>query len=105
MSNPKSEIRNPKLPVSRRELFSWSAYGLGATALSAMLNGENRGCAAGTPGEAADPPPHLPAKARRVIHLCLCGAYSQIDTFDYKPELARRHGQPLGGDERPDVFF
>ena len=103
MSNPISEIRNPKFPIRRRELFSWSAYGLGATALSSLLVQEAR--AAGIPGEAADPPPHLPAKARRVIHLCLCGAYSQIDTFDYKPGLARRHGQPLGGDERPDVFF
>ena len=60
---------------------------------------------AGIPGEAKDPPPHHPAKARRVIHICLCGAYSHIDTFDYKPELARRHGQSLGGDEKPDVFF
>jgi hypothetical protein len=93
----------PLLPISRRELFSWSAYGLGATALSSLVARD--GLAAGIPGEAKDPPPHLPAKARRVIHLCLCGAYSHIDTFDYKPELAKRHGQPLGGDERPDVFF
>ncbi len=103
MSNQKSEIRNLKLPISRRELFSWSAYGLGATALATLLGTGGR--AAGIPGQADDPPPHLPAKARRVIHLCLCGAYSHLDTFDYKPELARRHGQPLGGDERPDVFF
>ena len=103
MSNPESKIENPKLPISRRELFSWSAYGLGATALATLLGKDGR--AAGIPGEARDPPPHLPAKARRVIHLCLCGAYSHIDTFDYKPDLANRHGQPLGGDERPDVFF
>ena len=57
------------------------------------------------PGEAKDLPPHHPAKAKRVIHICLCGGYSQLDTFDYKPELAKRHGQPLGGDEKPDVFF
>jgi len=103
-SNPKSQIPNPKfLPISRRELFSWSAYGLGATALSMIFSREGR--ATGIPGEAKDPPPHLPAKARRVIHICLCGAFSQLDTFDYKPELAKRHGQPLGGDEKPDVFF
>jgi hypothetical protein len=90
---------------SRRELFSWSAFGLGATALSSLLFRDQCGRAAGIPGEANDPPPHLPAKAQRVIHICCCGGYSQIDTFDYKPELLRRHGQPLGGDEKPDVFF
>ncbi len=30
---------------------------------------------------------------------------SQVDSFDYKPELAKLHGKPLGGDEKPDVFF
>src|SRR5688572_12507779 len=103
-ANPQFAIRNPQfLPISRRELFAWSAYGLGSTALTTLLARESH--AAGIPGEAKDPPPHLPAKAKRVIHLCLCGAYSHLDTFDYKPELAKRHGQPLGGDEKPDVFF
>jgi hypothetical protein len=96
---------NPLLPFSRRQLFSWSAFGLGATALSGLLCRDGMARAAGIPGEAKDPPPHLPAKARRVIHICCCGGVSQIDSFDYKPELARRHGQPLGGDEKPDVFF
>ncbi len=98
----------PRLPISRRELFSWSAYGLGATALVSLL-GRNLLSAEqprrGIAGEAQDPPPHLPAKARRVIHICLCGAFSHLDTFDYKPELAKRHGQPLGGEEKPEVFF
>jgi hypothetical protein len=97
---------NPHLlPISRRELFSWSAYGLGTAALAGMLARDGIVHAAGIPGEAKDPPPHLPAKARRAIHICLCGAFSHLDTFDYKPELAKRHGQPLGGGEKPDVFF
>jgi hypothetical protein len=101
---PQSTLRIPHmLPISRRQLFSWSAYGLGATALSSLLLQEAG--AAAIPGEAKDPPPHLPAKARRVIHICLCGAFSHLDTFDYKPELAKRHGQSLGGTEKPDVFF
>ncbi len=50
-------------------------------------------------------PTHFAARARRVIHICLCGGLSQVDSFDYKPELQRRHGQPLGGEEKPDVFF
>jgi len=56
-------------------------------------------------GEAADPPPHHPAKAKRVIHLCLCGGVSQVDTFDYKPQLAKLHGKRLPGSEKPETFF
>jgi hypothetical protein len=40
-----------------------------------------------------------------VIHICLCGGFSQVDTFDYKPELAKFHGKPLGSSEKPDTFF
>ena len=89
-------------PFPRRDLLSWAASGLGAAAVMSLLGRESR--AAGIPGEAQDPPPHLPAKARRAIHICCCGGYSQLDTFDYKPELARRHGQSLGG-EQPETFF
>src|SRR5687768_12218924 len=105
MSGQRSEFREPRLPFSRRELFSWSAFGLGAAALTTLLGRAGALQAAGLPGEAKDPPPHHAPKVKRVIHVCCCGGYSQIDTFDYKPELARRHGQPLGGDEKPDVFF
>ena len=91
--------------TDRRDFLSFAAQGIGATALTSLLMGNQIARAEKIPGQAADPPPHHPAKARRVIHICLCGAYSQLDTFDYKPELAKRHGQPLGGTEKPDVFF
>ena len=39
----------------------------------------------------------LPASARNVLVLFCSGACSQIDTWDYKPELIRRHDQPLPG--------
>ncbi|HAY78268.1 MAG TPA: DUF1501 domain-containing protein, partial [Planctomycetaceae bacterium] len=42
-------------------------------------------------------PPHVPAKAKNVIVIFCSGACSQLDTFDYKPELIRRHGQPMPG--------
>jgi hypothetical protein len=45
-------------------------------------------------------PAHFAAQAKNILVVFCCGATSQIDTFDYKPELIRRHGQPLpGGDE------
>ncbi|GIX04166.1 MAG: sulfatase [Planctomycetaceae bacterium] len=40
-------------------------------------------------------PPHHTPRARHVIHLCMAGGPSHLETFDYKPELARRHGQPM----------
>lgn len=92
-------------PLPRRDFFSFAANGIGAAAFLSLLGRDGVISAAGIPGEAKDLPPHHPAKARRVIHICLCGAFSHLDTFDYKPELAKRHGQPLGGDEKPDVFF
>ncbi len=42
-------------------------------------------------------PAHSPAKARQVLLIFCSGACSQIDTFDYKPELIKRHGQPMPG--------
>ena len=102
-STPHSEIRDPRLP--RRDFFSFAANGIGAAAFLSLLGRDGALSAASVPSEAKDAPPHHPAKARRVIHICLCGAFSHLDTFDYKPELGKRHGQPLGGDEKPDVFF
>lgn len=91
--------------LSRRGFFSWSKTGLGGAALASLLSRTGDVRAEVVPGESSDPPPHFAPKARRVIHIVACGGFSQIDSFDYKPELEKRHGQPLGGDERPDVFF
>jgi hypothetical protein len=38
---------------------------------------------------------HFPAKAKRVIFLCMEGAPSHVDTFDYKPKLADLNGQSM----------
>ncbi len=45
------------------------------------------------------------ARATRAIHIVACGGLSQVDSFDYKPDLIKHHGKPLGGNEKPDVFF
>jgi len=80
--------------VSRRELLRASAGGFGWLALRALLADET---ARGSTGEnpLAARAPHFPARAKRVIFLFMHGGPSQIDTFDYKPLLARDHGQPL----------
>jgi hypothetical protein len=99
-----SELRPIPL-LDRRGFLSWTTSGLGGAALAGLLLRDGRAEGAAIPGEAADPPPHHPPRARRAIHICLCGGLSQVDSFDYKPELERLHGRSLGASERPDVFF
>jgi Protein of unknown function (DUF1501) len=93
------------MPFTRRDFFSFASAGIGSVALTGLLMRDGLVSAAPVPGEAEDPCPHLPAKVKRVIHVVATGGVSQVDSFDYKPELERRHGKPLGGSEKPDVFF
>ena len=81
--------------VDRRGFFSWAGAGLGGAALASLLLRDERAMAAPLGDEAADRPPHLAPKAKRAIHICLCGALSHVDSFDYKPALAKHHGQPM----------
>ena len=39
--------------------------------------------------------PHVPPKAKTIIHLCMAGGPSHLETLDYKPKLAELHGQPM----------
>jgi hypothetical protein len=91
--------------MRRRDFFSFASAGIGSVALTGLLLREGVVSAAPVLGEADDPCPHLRPKARRMIHVVATGGVSQVDSFDYKPELEKRHGQPLGGSEKPDVFF
>jgi len=85
------------LSVNRRTFLSRSAYGLGAAALG-LLAGRTlaaEAAPAAVPGfsRGALKAPHLPVKAKRVIFLCMAGGPSHLETFDWKPELRRIHGQ------------
>lgn len=91
-------------PVPRRSALDFACSSLTATAMTSLLMNGGTLRADAVPGEARDVP-HLVPRARRVVHLCLCGGLSHIDSFDYKPELARFHGKPLQSAERPETFF
>ena len=91
--------------LDRREFFSWAGNGLGGAALATLLMRDRFVPADRVPSAAPDPPPHHAPKATRAIHVCLCGGLSHVDSFDYKPALEKYHGKPLGGEEKPDVFF
>jgi len=75
---------------TRREFLKHSGAGIGAMALASVLNG------AGTAAQR----PHFQPRAKRVIYIHLVGAASQLDLFDYKPELVKRNGQKC-----PDHMF
>jgi hypothetical protein len=89
----------------RREFLSWVTNGLGSAAAASLMLRDRVLHAEPVPGEAADPCPHFRPRAKRAIHICLCGAMSQVDSFDYKPELIKFHGKSLKSREKPDVFF
>ena len=90
--------------LSRRDFFDFVKSGLTGAALASLLQ---RDALAGVLSSAnsASPLPHFAPKAKRVIHICLCGGLSQVDSFDYKPKLIELHGKSMAADERPDVFF
>lgn len=91
---------------SRRTLLANTANGLGGIALASLLS--EQGLLGDTTPlrpqiDAAQPfatrPAHFAARAKNVLMIFCSGACSQLDTFDYKPELIRRHGQPMPGGE------
>lgn len=91
--------------LNRRHFLGHTATGLGGIALAHLLGRDD--------ALAADPirpninpanpnaprPTHFPARAKRVLMIFCSGAVSQVDTFDFKPELIKRHDQPMPGAE------
>ncbi|GIW94363.1 MAG: sulfatase [Pirellulaceae bacterium] len=88
--------------LSRREMLRSVAAGFGALALAVLQHEEQLRAAATNPF--APKPTHLPARARRVIFLYMDGGPSQVDTWDPKPELTKRHGQPFPMKIEPTQF-
>ncbi|KAB2654502.1 MAG: DUF1501 domain-containing protein [Verrucomicrobia bacterium] len=81
--------RDTLLQVSRRTFLTRSAAGLGSVWL-AQRGFAAAGSVARDPARpAAASPPLFPGRAKRVIYLHMAGAPSQLELFDYKPELAR----------------
>jgi len=97
--------------LDRRTLLGTMSTGLVGVALAELL---------GNPATAQPPSPlrpkinperplaartpHFSPKAKRVLHIFCSGACSHLDTWDYKPELIKRHGQPLPGVDKLVTF-
>ena len=96
-------------PLTRRAFVNRLGAGFGAVALQAMLQTEARAGQVGRP-PVIDPlnpfaprAPHFAPRATSVIFLFMVGGPSQIDTFDYKPQLQKLHGKPLPASIRKAV--
>ena len=102
-----SDLCNNRLPValSRREMLRLAACGFGSVAFASMASR-----ASGLPSllvgdddsksPLAPKKPHFAPKATRIIFLCMAGAPSHVDTFDYKPELAAMDGKSFKGNSK-----
>lgn len=90
------------LPIqhARRSFLSNSFAGIGGFAFASLMAQHSTSAASATP--AADQPwaalpglPHFAPKAKRVVHLCMAGGPSHLESLDPKPELDRIDGQPF----------
>jgi hypothetical protein len=91
--------------LDRRAFLNDAGTGVAGIALAALLHRDR--LLAGETGPIrprirpetplAPRPPHFRARAQRVLMIFCSGAVSHVDTFDYKPELVRRDGQPMPG--------
>jgi hypothetical protein len=91
--------------MERRQFLWRVGGGLGGIALAQMLAAD--GLLAGEKTLNHDTEPrglHHKARARRVVQLFMSGAASQVDTFDYKPELIKRHGQKFDPGGKIELF-
>ena len=120
MSSSTSPDRAPTLSpagrslLDRRSFLRFAGAGLGGIALTSLL--AEQGLLAAAPDRSpirprvnpkapfAPRPPHFRARAKRVLMIFCSGACSHLDTWDYKPELIRRHGLPMPGNEKLITF-
>ena len=88
--------------ISRRAMLARCGAGIGSLALADLL-------ARAEPKASLNPlapkKPHFKAKAKAVIWIFVNGGHSQVDTWDYKPELAKHDGKPLPNLDKNTGFF
>ncbi len=88
--------------LTRRHFLAGSGLSLGAMAMSQLLHNPAHAAtpASATPATSSAArgilaAPHIAPRAKRIIYLFQAGGPSQLETFDYKPLLNERNGQPL----------
>ncbi len=109
MTIPKLFASPPPIYRTRRDFLKRVGNGFGLLALAGLLEQEGLLVSSARGAEAVNPlapkQSHFSAKAKSVIWLFMNGGPSHVDTWDYKPELARRDGQELKGFDPNTGFF
>jgi hypothetical protein len=91
--------------LQNRRDFLWRiGGGFAGLALTHLLGHETLADGPATPKAEFNGGLHHMARAKRVIQLFMTGGASPMDTYDYKPELAKLHGQKLGPKDKPEGF-
>ena len=91
----------PRIPVSRRDMLQSISAGFGFMAFAGLTTQASKAQAEYT-SPLTPKSPHFTPKANRVIFISMRGGPSHVDTFDYKPELAKAEGQELASDSPTD---
>ena len=83
--------------MNRRTFLSRAGVGLGSFALAGLMARNASAAAQSSAGRwlGAVNPPHFPIKAKRIIHLCMAGGPSHLESFDPKPQLDELNGKPF----------
>lgn len=97
---------------SRRDFLHRTGAGAGMIGLAGVLaqsgllgSSAKAAASADAVNPLAPKKSHVPAKAKSVIWLFMNGGQSQVDTWDYKPELAKHDGKELPGFDKSTGFF
>ena len=98
--------------LNRRDFLRFGGTGLSGIALISMLAEQKLLGADKSPIRPqwspqhphAPRPPHFSPKAKNVLVIFCSGACSHLETWDYKPELIKRHGEPMPGQEKLITF-
>jgi hypothetical protein len=85
--------RELNFPLSRRQVLQALSSGFGYLAFSSLATIASADDRQTSTNPLVPKAPHFPAKAKRVIFLCMRGGPSHLDTFDYKPSLTKLDGQ------------
>ena len=88
-------VDSERTALLRRSFLSRSTVGVGAIALADLLRTDAIANEKSTQWSGVVKPLHFPQKCKRVIHLCMAGGASHLETFDHKPKLAKLDGQPM----------
>jgi hypothetical protein len=92
---------------TRRDFLWHAGGGLGGLALAHLLGRDGLLAADNSSGQGRpdlNGGLHHKARAKRVMQLFMSGAASQVDTFDYKPALIKRHGRPFDPGGKIELF-